>query len=58
LQERFVSTKKRSENEFDEIWQDWTDAAEPYWKKCGDIFIDTSFLSVDEIIRQIEINLI
>jgi shikimate kinase len=57
LQKRFVSSKKRNENEFDAIWQNWTDVAEPHWKKCGDIFIDTSFLTVDEIIRQIEINL-
>lgn len=57
LQRRFVSTKKRSENEFGEIWKSWTDIAEPYWKKCGDIFIDTSYLTVDEIIMQIEANL-
>jgi shikimate kinase len=57
LQKRFVSTKKRSENEFDEIWQNWIDVAEPNWKKCGDIFIDTSFLTVDETIKQIETNL-
>lgn len=57
LQKRFVSTKKRSGNEFDEIWQNWTDIAEPNWKKRGDIFIDTSFLTVDEISRQIETNL-
>lgn len=57
LQKRFVSTKKRSENEFDEIWKNWTDVAEPHWNKCGDIFIDTSFLTVDETIDQIEANL-
>ena len=54
LRGRFVSTKKRSEDEFDEIWKNWTDVAEPHWNKCGDIFIDTSYLTVDEIIGQIE----
>ena len=54
LQKRFVSTKKRNESEFDEIWQNWTDVAELHWKKCGDIFIDTSFLTIEETIRQIE----
>lgn len=57
LQKRFVSTKNRSENEFDEIWQNWTGVAEPYWNKCGDVFIDSSFLTVDEIAGQIEANL-
>ncbi len=57
LQGRFISTKKRSKNEFDEIWKNWVDIAEPHWKNCGDIFIDTSFLTVDEVIGQIEANL-
>jgi shikimate kinase len=57
LQRRFFSTKNRGENEFDEIWQNWTEIAEPHWKKCGDVFIDTSFLTVDEIIGQIEASL-
>lgn len=57
LQKRFVSTKKRSENEFDEIWKNWTDVAEPHWKKCKGIFIDTSLLTVDETIGQIEATL-
>lgn len=55
LRKRFISTKDRSNNEFDEIWQSWVDISEPHWKKCGDVFIDTSFLTIDEIIRQIEI---
>jgi shikimate kinase len=57
LLRRFVSTKKRSESEFGEIWKNWVDIAEPYWQKCGDIFIDTSFLTIDETIGQIETNL-
>jgi len=57
LRRRFASTKKRSENEFDGIWENWTDVAEPHWKKCGDIFIDTSLLTVDETIEEIEVNL-
>jgi cytidylate kinase len=57
LQRRFVSTKNRTENEFDEIWRNWKDIAEPYWKKCGDIFIDTSFLTINETIGKIKTTL-
>jgi len=56
LRKRFISTKNRSDYEFDEIWQNWTDISEPHWKKCGDIFIDTSFLTINEIIGRIGIN--
>jgi dephospho-CoA kinase len=54
LKKRFVSTKNRSENEFDEVWRNWKDIAEQYWKKCGDIFIDTSFLTINETIGKIK----
>ncbi len=49
-----ISAKKRSENEFDEIWENWLDIAEPYWQPCGDTFIDTSFLAVDDVVAKIE----
>ena len=54
LLNRFISAKNRSENEFDRTWDDWVNVAEPYWQKCGNIFVDTSFLAIDEIIGQIE----
>jgi shikimate kinase len=54
LLNRFISAKNRSASEFDRIWDDWVNIAEPYWQKCGNIFVDTSFLAVDEIIVQIE----
>jgi shikimate kinase len=53
LLSRFISTKSRNNNDFDEIWENWL-IAEPYWQKCGDIVIDTSFLTVDKTIEQIE----
>jgi shikimate kinase len=54
LHGRFVPAKNREQSEFDEIWQNWIDVAEPYWKKCGDTFIDTSYLTVTDIMGQIE----
>lgn len=53
LLKRYIKTKKRTENEFYREWSDWLNIAEPYWRKCGDIFIDTSFLSVAEVVNKI-----
>ena len=57
LKKRFFSSKGRSENgpdNFDKLWEEWSDIIKPYWEKCGDIFIDTSSLTVEEIRIQIE----
>ena len=54
---RYTSAKVRIINEFDDIWENWLCIAEPYWQKCWDIVIDTSFLTVDETIGQIESHL-
>ena len=53
LLKRYIKTKKRTENEFYGEWNDWLNIAEPYWRKCGDIFVDTSFLSVAEVVNKI-----
>lgn len=53
LQERFISTKNRKGDEFKRIWEEWVNIAEPNWKKCGGVFIDTTFLSIEGIINQI-----
>ncbi len=62
LRSRFISAKERIEtpsieNDFNKTWKNWQDIAEPYYQRCGDIFIDTSFLAVEDVVRQIEIKL-
>lgn len=53
LLRRYIKTKKRTENDFYREWNDWLNIAEPYWRKCGDIFIDTSLLPVAEVVKKI-----
>jgi hypothetical protein len=54
LLKRFISIETRSENDFEELWKNWLDISEPCWRLCGDIFIDTSFLSIDDVVGKIE----
>jgi hypothetical protein len=62
LRSRFVSAKNRIKNpiietDFNETWENWVDISQPYCQRCGDIFIDTSFRAVEDVVRQIEIRL-
>jgi len=54
LKSRFHATRKQCQDEFEDIWQNWSKIAQRYWKQCGDIFIDTSNLIVDDVIRKLE----
>ena len=55
LANRFISDKSRRATEFDAVWDEWSDIAEPYWRRCSDKSVDTSFLSVNDVTTQIEI---
>lgn len=55
LANRFISDESRRITDFDAIWDEWSNIAEPYWRQCGDEFIDTSFLTVNDVTTQIEI---
>jgi shikimate kinase len=55
LANRFISDKSRSIADFDATWDEWSNIAEPYWRQCRGVFIDTSFLTVNDVITQIEI---
>jgi shikimate kinase len=55
LLNRFIDTKHRKEIEFEQIWKNWQDIANFYWGQCGDIFIDTSFLSIEDTLNQIDL---
>lgn len=55
LSNRYISDESRiNKLEFDAIWDEWVNYAEPYWRQCGDVFIDTSFLTIDDVIVKIE----
>lgn len=55
LANRFISDKSRNMADFDVIWDEWSNIAEPYWRQCRDESIDTSFLAVNDVTIQIEI---
>jgi shikimate kinase len=52
LMSRFISVKGRKFYE-ENTWESWINIEEPYWKKCSDVYVDTSFLRVDEIVEKI-----
>ncbi len=48
LANRFVSDESRNNKlGFDATWDECINFAEPYWRQCGDAFIDTSFLTIN-----------
>lgn len=49
LVDRFISTKNRGVGDFAGVWDDWSKISLPYWLNCGDFFIDTSFLSIEQV---------
>jgi hypothetical protein len=64
LLERYMDTKTKGAIEkeqnaiyFNELWSDWLTFEQPHWQECRDITIDTSFLTVDDVIGQIEADL-
>jgi shikimate kinase len=54
---RFVSTRSGRDDDFERTWVDWLSVSCPRWRQCSDLFIDTSSLAVDDVIRQIETGL-
>jgi len=42
---------------FNRLWSDWLIFEQPRWEECRDIIIDTSFLTIDGVIGQIEADL-
>jgi len=51
---RFIATKNRCTLEFDDIWNNWVNYAQPNWDRCGDIFIDTSSITAEDISKIIK----
>lgn len=51
---RFLSTKNRAIDEFDEIWQAWILVEEPCWQRCADRFVDTTNLTPENVVRLME----
>ena len=57
LEKRFVASRNEFTlelSDFGRDWEEWLDIAEPYWRKCSDIVIDTSDLAPDEVRIRIE----
>ena len=54
LRRRFLSTKNRATNEFDEMWQTWIMVEEPHWQRCTDQFLDTTNLTPGNVIGLIK----
>jgi hypothetical protein len=42
LKSRFVGSKNREAEEFEDIWASWKSVEEPYWAKCADLIIPIS----------------
>jgi len=47
LCQRFLASKNRGAEEFDNLWQNWQTIEEPYWRRCADVVIDSTGLSLD-----------
>jgi shikimate kinase len=58
LVNRFISDESRNKLDFDASWDEWLNIAEPYWRKCGDEYIDTSFLTVSDVVTQMEMMIV
>lgn len=50
---RYLREKERDDSEFNRIWFDWKNIAEPCWNQCGDVFIDTTCLDVIDVVDNI-----
>jgi len=58
LSQRFVASEKnRDLTEFDKLWIDWQNVAEPYWRRCADLIIDTTALSIDDTVIKMKNNI-
>lgn len=53
LYKRFCSSKNRKKEEFLSIWNNWIELIFPYWKICGDRFIDTSYLNPERMAEEV-----
>ncbi|MEK7325533.1 MAG: hypothetical protein AAB217_09795, partial [Chloroflexota bacterium] len=53
LRRRFLATKDRAADEFDELWQTWILIEEPYWQRCADQFLDTTNLTPENVVKLI-----
>jgi shikimate kinase len=51
--QRFLATKNREANEFDNIWNTWEEVEKPYWLECSDKSIDTTGLTSEYTIPMI-----
>jgi hypothetical protein len=40
--------------DFAATWHEWSNIAEPNWQQCKDESIGTSFLTINDVISQIE----
>jgi len=49
LQQRFLSSKNRKNNEFENIWGNWQNIEKYYWIQCADHIIDTNYKTPLEI---------
>ncbi len=64
LLKRYINTKTKGTLDkeqntiyFNRLWSDWLTFEHPRWQECRDIIIDTSFLTVEGVIGQIEADL-
>lgn len=48
LRERFLGSKNRRPDKFDEVWESWKAIGEPYWDRCSDFVIDTTSLPLSK----------
>jgi hypothetical protein len=56
LSQRFVASKKnRDLTEFERLWLDWQNIAELYWRRCADLIVDTTTLSIDDTVIKMKI---
>ena len=36
------------------MWSEWLSIGEPCWRKCADIVVDATFLTISDTIKRIE----
>ena len=54
LCQRFNASRNQILSNFDILWGDWQIIGKPYWQKCADLIIDTSFHTPYETSYRIE----
>jgi cytidylate kinase len=56
-EKRFKATRSSytlTQDDFEKIWLEWNEIILPYWEKCLDFLVDTSYLSIDQTCQIIE----